>query len=466
MWSKAEPGWTAGLPSLIRAEPMRRSLQLVAIFAATLVLTLAIAFWFRRADAVAMIDRENREWLAAFAAVDNRDDFDDLLAAEAAVADPSDRIVVFLDESGRQSGNAEVDLDAGEPSFAALPDGHPVAESYRSVITPMHGGILVIARSSGLIVRLAETFAALIALTVIPTTVVAVGSAIAISVRSSRRMLRIAGALERMTHGDLSARTGRSGKDELGGIEAAIDRMAEAQEKAVWSLRQVTADIAHELRTPLQRIGVHLAELAEATDESARRTLVDRAMEETSASVAIFQSLLRIAQIEGGGVVLHRKSFDVTRLVAELVELYRPAAEDRGISLTGPEPPPRVWLGGDEALIGHAVANLIENAMRHSEGRSIACGVERAEGSVTIVIADSGIGIPLEEREKVFDRLYRLERSRTTAGSGLGLALVKAVVQAHGGSIRLEDADPGLRCSLSFPAAGDLGEARRDGAAG
>jgi signal transduction histidine kinase len=469
MSSKAEPQarWTAGLASLIRAEPMRRALQLVAIFAATLVVTLAIAFWFRRADAVAMIDRENREWLAAFAAAENRDDFDRLLAAEAAVAAPADRIVIFIDGAGRQSGNAMVQLQAGDLDFEPLSNGRPVAEAYRSLVTPMHGGVLVIARSPSLIVRLAETFVALIALTVIPTTVVAVGSAIAISARSSRRMVRIAGALERMTHGDLSARVGHGGSDELGGIEAAIDRMAEAQEKAIWSLRQVTADVAHELRTPLQRIGVHLAELAEATDETARRTLIDRAMEETEASVAIFQSLLRIAQIEGGGVVLHRTRFDATRLVAEFVELYRPAAEDRGISLTGPAPPPpRMWIDGDEALVGQAVANLIENALRHSEGRSIACQVEEAEGSVAIIVADSGVGIPSGEREKVFDRLYRLERSRTTSGSGLGLSLVKAVVEAHGGTVRLEDADPGLKCILTFPAADGEDEAGRQEAIG
>lgn len=445
---------------MLRTEHMRRALALAAVFATTLVITLGITFWYLRADAVAMIERDLQQSVAALTAAGDRTDFGRLLDAEIVVANPAERIFIFIDGDGGQTGNATVRLDGDEPVFSSLTASNAVSDAdYRTVVEPIFGGVLVVARSYAPIMRLAETFLALIALTVIPTTLIAVGSAVAINTQSSRRLVRISSALEHMTRGDLSARVGSSGDDDIGHIEAAIDRMASAQEDAVTALRQVTADIAHELRTPLQRISVHLSDISEETDQTARRELVEKALDETHRSVAVFQSLLQIAQIEGGDSGVRLERFDATSLLANLAELYRPAAEDAGIRLTGPVSPPRIWLSGDERLIGQAVANLFENALRHAgEGREIICGIERLNGTVAITVADKGSGIPQEEQEKVLERLYRLEHSRTTPGSGLGLSLVKATVEAHGGTIRLEDNSPGLRCTLNFPASdSDLG---------
>lgn len=453
MLSRAE-AYRSPEPSLrvlLRTEHIRRAITLVIVFTTTLVVTLAIAFWFLRADAMATMDRDNRQALATFVTAEETETFEEFFATEAAIANPQERIFAFIDADGNQSGNATVVLGEGEPDFEPLVEGRELSRHYRSLIAPIHGGSIVIARSTNPVMRLAETFVALIVFTVIPTTAIAIASAVAINARSSRRIFGIRQVLERLTHGDLSARVASSEPGEIGEIEAAIDRMAAAQEDAVGALRQVTADIAHELRTPLQRISVHLAELGEETDGSKRAELVEKISVETQRSVEIFQALLQIAQIEGGGSSLRKERFNASTLIADLTELYRPVAEDKGFELLGPGKGRDIWMWGDERLIGQAIANLIENALRHTTGGTINCAVSRSEGLVEITVSDTGVGIPAAEREKVFDRLYRLEHSRTSPGSGLGLSLVRAIVEAHEGSVRLEENDPGLRCILLFP---------------
>jgi signal transduction histidine kinase len=211
-------------------------------------------------------------------------------------------------------------------------------------------------------------------------------------------------------------------------------------------LRQVSSDIAHDLRTPLGRLRQHLEdarERAKTTTEYDEAT--DAAIEEADGLLETFSALLRIAQVEAGAQKSGFSELDFSALVRSIGEAYQPAAEDsRHRLLIDVEDGAN--LTGDRQLLAQMISNLIENALNHTpEGTTVSVGLRKTGTGFEAEVADDGPGIPETEHGKVFDRFYRLDRSRSTAGSGLGLALVKAIAGLHGLSVRLEDRKPGLR---------------------
>jgi signal transduction histidine kinase len=211
-------------------------------------------------------------------------------------------------------------------------------------------------------------------------------------------------------------------------------------------LRQVSNDIAHDLRTPLGRLRQRLEEARDhATTTAEYAAAADASIAEADTLLETFSALLRIAQIEAGAQKSAFADVDLSEVARQVGEAYVPSAEDSqhrlDLSIA-----PGVVLQGDRQLLAQMLSNLVENALTHTPADST---VSLTLGSgPRIVVADNGPGIPAEERERVFDRFYRLDRSRTTAGSGLGLALVKAIASLHGLSIKLEDRAPGLAVVL------------------
>ncbi len=231
-------------------------------------------------------------------------------------------------------------------------------------------------------------------------------------------------------------------------INDMLDRIAALLE----SLRQVSSDIAHDLRTPLTRLRQRL-ESARNKSTSAEEygLVVDRALKDCDAILTVFSALLRISQIESGMRLASFASLDLPGLLRQVAEIYAPVAED-GQQTLATELDGGISVLGDRTLLMQMFSNLVENAIRHA-GRSAAISIEcRGTSDEALVrIVDSGPGIPVSEREKVFGRLYRLERSRTTPGNGLGLALVAAIARLHQYTIALTDADPGLCVNVRIP---------------
>ena len=179
---------------------------------------------------------------------------------------------------------------------------------------------------------------------------------------------------------------------------------------------------------------------------------LEAAAEEADQINHTFEALLRIAQIEAGARKARFAEVDLSRLLASLVEVYGGVAEDAGDSLLmADEANGTAVVSGDGELLTQMYANLIENAIRHCPaGAHIRIGVRREGGRILTLVEDDGRGIPEAERQRVFRRLYRLEASRTSPGTGLGLSLVEAVADLHDADIRLEDAGPGLRVLVTF----------------
>jgi signal transduction histidine kinase len=246
--------------------------------------------------------------------------------------------------------------------------------------------------------------------------------------------------------------------DEMGQLALNLNAAFDRVEGLMENLTQVSSDVAHDLRTPLARLRQSL-ELARATaltiDEF--RASVDNAIEDADQILETFSALLRIAQIESGSRKSGFGPIDLSGLLETLVETYAIVCEESGHELTA-RISPGLQIIGDRELLLQLGANLIENAVRHT-----VCGVRieieaypTASGAVA-VFSDAGPGIPESQHSKVFRRFYRLEASRTTPGSGLGLSLVAAVAELHGARLSLSDNRPGLKVEIHFPRGGDEG---------
>jgi signal transduction histidine kinase len=227
------------------------------------------------------------------------------------------------------------------------------------------------------------------------------------------------------------------------------------------ALRQVTNDIAHDLRTPLGRLRQSLDEARRtATGVADYETAVDDAILEVDSLLSTFSALLRIAQIEARTRRSRFSTVDLSELASGICQSFAPSAEDAGKSLRS-DIARSIAVEGDRDLLTQMVVNLVENAITHTgSGVSIFVSLRSEGGAAILSVSDNGPGVPLQERQRIFQRFYRAERSRTTPGNGLGLSLVAAVADLHGIAITVTDNQPGLRVTMRFARLGYTEPAR------
>ena len=277
----------------------------------------------------------------------------------------------------------------------------------------------------------------------------------------ARRVLRRIDAMNvsarALMAGDMTERLPVSGSgDELDRLAAGLNQMLARIGELMGGLREVSDNIAHDLRTPLTRLRNHAEEALRVDgDKEAYRTALTRSIEESDGLIRVFDALLMIARAEAGADRSGVAHVDLGEVVASVAELYEPLAEEKGFALTV-DCEPGLALEGRRELIGQALANLIDNALKYGAGakdrNEIALAARREGGDVVIEVADRGPGVAADDRERVFDRFVRLESARSRPGSGLGLSLAAAVARLHGGNVRLEDNAPGLKVRLTLPA--------------
>lgn len=273
------------------------------------------------------------------------------------------------------------------------------------------------------------------------------GAGLVLARMSFARVARMNAVAQAVMAGDLSRRMTLSrGNDEIDDLTRQLNRMFDALERSVNAIRQVSSDIAHDMRTPLTRLRQRLEELGQDADPQARTALLRRASDDADQALSIFAAMLRIAQIESGSARSHFVTIDLSRLLVDLGEIYEPVFRDSGHALTSGIDAD-VSLQGDPALLQQLFANLLENAIRHTPtGATARLELHTDGGSWVARVVDTGPGIALPERQAVFDRFYRSDASRTRAGAGLGLALAKAIAEAHDLTIAVEESDG---CSIA-----------------
>jgi signal transduction histidine kinase len=237
--------------------------------------------------------------------------------------------------------------------------------------------------------------------------------------------------------------------DEFDRLAANLNSMLDEIARLMGGIRAVTDNIAHDLRSPLSRLKNEL-EQALTAGEGDRRAAIERAVGEADGLIKTFNALLAIADAEAGTGQVERGPVALGRLLADVAELYQPLAEEQGLKLATVTEP-EATVSGNRQLLFQAVANLLENAIKYaSAGGGVELRLENGEGPA-LVVADHGPGVPPERREAVQERFVRLDPARTTAGSGLGLPLVRAIARLHGASLELADNRPGLVARIRFP---------------
>ena len=358
----------------------------------------------------------------------------------------------ILDAAGREVGIQQREARGKVLRFRSSPDAE---QSYLIVVArDVAGREFLRNRSQSVITRIA---------------LVTIAFGVVIGLLFSRSLLRRVEAVNKTARairgGDLSQRIPETGAgDELDHLSTNLNAMLDQIERLMAGMRDVSDNIAHDLRSPLTRIRNRLTDALES-DAISKDAALRATIEDSERMLETFNALLSIARIksgEGAGVM---EAIDLVAIAEEMAELYEPAAQDSGFELvliTAPTPP----INGSRELVSQAIANFLDNALKYAKGgKRIELKIAPAKfGGALLSVADDGPGVDPKDRDRILERFVRLEKSRTTPGSGLGLSLVAAIARAHNAVLRFEDglsrngdkgAERGLRIIMEFPALKD-----------
>ena len=269
---------------------------------------------------------------------------------------------------------------------------------------------------------------------------------------TEQRIAEISATLSNIADGQLDARIPRTGTvgDDLTRVSTAINAMLDQIKRLLESQQQISTDIAHDMRTPLQHLRQRLETLRDspaiAPDD------VSDSLTQTEEIIATFNALLRIAQIEAGDRRERFARTDMSQIIANVADAFEPAAEDEGVSLTVTALETALTVWGDRDLLTQMLANLVENAIKHCPpGSHIQINCEARRADIILRITDDGPGIEQADHQRIFQRFFRGEKSRSSAGNGLGLALVKAIVDMHNGTVMIIQSTTGAVFEIRLP---------------
>ncbi|QDZ07932.1 HAMP domain-containing histidine kinase [Sphingomonas panacisoli] len=377
------------------------------------------------------------------------------VVAERAKREQGDMRYALLDASGRMvAGRAVVaapSLGWSDMNFVKN-NGQPDATRAFSARTP-DGGLLIVGADPEAIEGLDERIIPLFAIAFGLIAVIGASGAFLLSRMLGGRLENVTRTAHAIIGGDLAQRVPLSGRgDEFDRLSATLNQMLDRIAALLDNLRQVSSDVAHDLRTPVARLRQKL-ELALTGDRDAQelRGAMQHAVGQTDDILELFSGILAISEVEAGASVA-KQEFDLSALISDLADIYQAVAEEDGNRPFERDIAAGVALNGNRGLIAQLTTNLLDNALRHTpSGVGIGIDLISDAENVTIAVSDRGAGIPPAQRDNVFARFTRLEVSRTTPGHGLGLSLVAAIAKAHGGTVRLDDNHPGVKAMVILP---------------
>lgn len=320
------------------------------------------------------------------------------------------------------------------------------------LVTKLDDGYwLTVASGSYVIAEVNQAIFDVIYKALLVVAVLSVAVSLVLSWRFMRRVVIFKNLAASIEEGNISARLPvRGSGDSFDQLSEIINHMLEKIQDLMHEVKYVSGSIAHDLRTPLTRLRNTLDSLQEAPNMEEVQSTRERALGNIDEILQIFSSILRIAEIESGNNSLQLVTINVNSLIDDLVDMYSPVAEDMGHSIRAMHHS-QVQFEGDQQLITQALVNLIENAMKHNESgvEILVSAGSKDEAGVVVTVADNGKGIPAHEVANVLKPLYRLDSSRGSKGSGLGLSLVKGIIKRHGLKLSFEENNPGLRAVIS-----------------
>ncbi len=351
--------------------------------------------------------------------------------------------------------NVPVDGQAHVIQKLALPDSagdfEPVIFVARRLPT---GGALVLGRSLWVTYGLRGTLLRALGIALLPTVLMILGIGAIFARSASQRYERVHDAIVRIMNGELDSRLPVTNEDsDIDKVARAVNLMLDEIARLLEQLKSAGDNIAHDLRTPLAvaRARIERALNSETGTEQLRQALETALCQIEKVSTAV-SAILRISAVENGAGKAQFRDFDLGAICAQVFDFYEPLAESKGVTMTVDAARP-VPLRGDRDLMREAVTNLVDNAIKFTpEGGAVRIEARVADGGPFLCVSDTGPGVPPQERERIFDRFYRGERSGKSPGHGLGLSIAESIANLHGFKLTVEDNNPGARFELSAPA--------------
>jgi signal transduction histidine kinase len=454
----------ATISELLSRTAVRLSLAFALLIGSTVLAGVAIIYWQLSAgleERIRLRVSEERDGLVAIDTSDGFADVREVVRREAA----SRRITGHILQLAGKDGSFEAGNVADVPPFrgwrrlkeAELKrvggSGDP-DDSYLAMWTPLSQGSVLIGASERDLQQVKSTLLGALVWELAALVILATATGALVARRSQLQIDAISSTLAAVADGKLERRVARRySKDDLDRVAEQINGTLDQLQRLIERVDQSSSDIAHDLKRPIGRLRQKLdVALRTATSVGEFRREIEASLQDVDVIVETFEALLRISQIEAGARRERLRPLDLKALVSEVAEIYRAVVDDAGDRLTVELPDEgRAVVNGDGELLIQLFANLIENAIRHCPpGTTIRVALEDRPAGLRVIVADNGPGIPEAERSKVFHRLYRLEKSRSTPGSGLGLSLVAAIAELHGARITLTDNSPGLAVQIDF----------------
>ncbi len=464
------------LPRIFRTTPFRLTLLFVMLFASAAFAFLAYIYVATAGEATRRTEREIVREMRSLVDVYDRagvDAVNQSLIERAASEKPF--LYLLLTKDGRRiSGSIEespVENFTGAPAWATFqvtdetPDGREVKHPARGMQQQLHGGeILFVGADAGedeaYVARVSRALWASVALVVL----LGLGGGLLVSRNVSRTMVNLIDVVERVRNGEQGVRARvRGAKDEFDELAQGVNDMLDRLERSMAGHKHAGDAIAHDLRSPLTRLRARL-ETAYLDVESGKGDATQalaQALEDTDGVLKTFGAVLSIARLQAAGAAPDPVLFDPADLAADIAELYEPFCEEKDIDFST-ELAKDLTVRGNREFLAQALANILDNAVKYTPaGGAIMLRVRRrSSGEVEFSVTDTGPGVPDEDRERVIQRFVRLENSRNEPGAGLGLSLVGAVAEAHGGRLELSEGPgkvgemgPGLRVAFVLPRA-------------
>ncbi|MDB5406553.1 MAG: cusS 3 [Rhodospirillales bacterium] len=442
------------LSDLHRTTSFRLALLFVALFGAASLMLFGFLYW----RTAGYLSAETDDWLAREQAALARTAPGELAARldDHGISDPGlQRPFAWFDASGNRIAGELTTLPSPFPPmdrpFEFMLKQGERNVSFRGLAHRLPaGGIILVSQNVHEMNEFSERLVGAMAWGGLLVLLMALGGAALTGIGALRRIDGVTRAIERIVGGDLAERLPTRGPGgDLDRLVHVVNSMLDDLERLMHEVKGVCDGIAHDLRTPLTRLlaGLERARRrAMSADDYA--TAVDEAIAEMQGILSTFSALLRISEVEDGARRGGFTVLDLAKVAADVTEFYDPLAEGKDIALslesTGP-----VEISGDPSLLFEAISNLVDNAIKFTaSGGRVAVRTFCGNEGLGVIVADTGPGIPAEERDAVLRRFHRAEKSRHTPGTGLGLSLVAAISRLHGFRLEIEDAGPGCRVTL------------------
>jgi signal transduction histidine kinase len=464
------------LPRIFRTTPFRLTLLFLALFASAASAFLAYVYVATAGEAQRRTEQEIRREMRSLVDVYDRAGVDavNISLIERAAGERPFLYLLMTPDMKRISGSIQespVEEFEGEPTWATFSvtdvdvQGREVKHPARGLQQKLGGGEILfvgadVGEDEAYVVKILRALQAAGALVI----VLGLMGGVLVSRNVSRAMASLTDVVDRVRNGELGARAHvRGTRDEFDELAQGVNEMLDRLERSMAGHKHAGDAIAHDLRSPLTRLRARLETAfldVEAGKGDARQALA-QALDDTDGVLKTFGAVLSIARLQAAGQAPDPLLFDPAELAADISELYEPLCEDKGLDFAA-EFQKDLTIRGNREFLAQALANLLDNAVKYTPaGGAIMLRVRRrSSGEVEFSVTDTGPGVPDSDRERVIQRFVRLENSRSQPGAGLGLSLVGAVAEAHGGRLELAEGPgkvgemgPGLRVALVLPRA-------------